>query len=553
MQENIEKTFAMVTCALCRLTVGIVLCWIIPSLYAEVNLGMNASTPVPTPISTLTPLDQDKVCVLKNGADVLVRSAFSAKQDVVVKLGKGVNKQINFTQTYLVPRSADLTEADLKTGLLIHNCGDDSTPWNVTSTYIGANHGSSDARVITCPGHGRTTADIGHAWQDGAGTKFYIVRIVNADKFWLLSENKSTNDIWRFTTRIVGTTLTNQARGLTLNFTNDAMVQLTPACRISKQSYLADGRTPVEDGRPISCRFCDIVEEYDIINPAALLADIIRHPGVEPNFTADHLAAVMHNKIVYRFYPQGCTLVEHNSKALQDFKLGYMGFIQSAKLEQGAFTTHEYYIPKTMPFNLDGVTYNFKGIQDYTLKLTKPLRFTPASSNLEYPANLPERFIQFLGNKTDGKSVRSVGYALGYSLTQGLTRPEERAKNTLQACFLHTTYKSYPSAIDGKMGIIKAGMEFNCTGYRQYFNPATQSKATCVYWHPEGNGIVVYVDYHQAVSHDRVKLPKEMTGKPITVIEKTDSLTLHTAEIIPAEGIDLSVTNGYGYLVFSVQ
>ena len=48
-------------------------------------------------------------------------------------------------------------------------------------------------------------------------------------------------------------------------------------------------------------------------------------------------------------------------------------------------------------------------------------------------------------------------------------------------------------------------------------------------------------------------MPKEMINKQITVIEKTDSLTLHTDEMIPAEGIDLSVANEYGYLVFSVK
>ena len=543
-----------VICALGGPVVGIVLSLMIPSLYAEVNHSMPASTLLPHPMSTLTPIGPDKVGVLKNGAEVLVRSAFSPEQDVIIKVSKGTNKQINFDQTRLVARSADLTEADFMKGLLIHGCGDDSTPWNLNGTYIGANHGCSDAREITCPNHGRTTTDIGHAWQDGAGTKFYIMRIVNADKFWLLSENKSTNNIWEFTTRIVGTTLTDQARGLTLTFTNAAMAQLTPACRINKQAYLADGHTPVEEGQPISCCFFDIVEEYDIINPAALLADIIRHPGVEPNFTADHPAAVIRNQIVYRFYPQGCTVVEHRSKALQDFRVGYMGFVQSAKLNQGAFATHEYYIPKTKAFTQDGLTYNFKAIQDYSFKLPTPLKFTAAASNIEYPDNLPERFIQLLGSKADGKTIRRVGYALGYSLTQGMTQPAERAKNTLNAIMLYTSSKSYPSAIDNKAGkIIQAGTEFHCTAYRQYFNPAAQTNATCVYWHPEGTGMVVYVDYHQSVSHDRVKLPKEMTNKQITVIEKTDSLTLHADATIPAEGIDLSVANGYGYLVFSVK
>ncbi len=539
-----------VTRALGGQAIGIVLSLTITSLYAEVNPSMRASTPT----SHLTSIEPDRISVLKNGDEMLVRSAFSTGQDVVIKVGKGINKQINFIQTRLVANSTELTESEFAKGTIIHNCMDDSTPWNLNGTYIGANHGCSDARELTCPNHGHTTADIGHAWQDGAGARFYIVRIVNPDKFWLLSENLGTNNIWRFTSPKVGATLTDKTRGLTLTFTNAAMVQLTPACRINKQTYLADGLAPVEDGKPISCRFLDIVEEYDIINPASLLDDIIRHPGVEPNFIAGHLAAVLRNQIVYRFYPQGCTVVDHRSKALQDFRLGYMGFIQSSKLNQDAFATYEYYIPKTKAFTQDGIAYNFKAIQDYTFKLPKPLNFTAQSGNTEYPDNLPERFIHFLGNRTEGKTIRRVGYALGYSLTQGMSRPAERAKNTNKAAMLYTSSKSYPSAIDDKAGNpIRAGTEFHCTAYRQYFNPSAQTKATCVYWHPEGSGLVVYVDYHQTVTHDLIKLPEKMTNRPIRVIEKTDSLTLHTDKTSPAEGLDISVANEYGYGVFFIE
>ena len=123
-----------------------------------------------------------------------------------------------------------------------------------------------------------------------------------------------------------------------LNFEKVRMVQLRPACRIQRQDYLADGNTPLVDGKPVSCTFLDIVEEYNIINPASLLRDALSHLGMERDFTADCLDAVIHNHIVYRFHSNGANVIYYTAKALQEFRLGYMGFIQSAKLYTGLHT-----------------------------------------------------------------------------------------------------------------------------------------------------------------------------------------------------------------------
>jgi hypothetical protein len=48
--------------------------------------------------------------VVKHGDYVFVRSAFSSHQDLVVRVGKGSNRQINFSNTRLVPVSAEWTQ-----------------------------------------------------------------------------------------------------------------------------------------------------------------------------------------------------------------------------------------------------------------------------------------------------------------------------------------------------------------------------------------------------------------------------------------------------------
>jgi hypothetical protein len=229
-----------------------------------------------------------------------------------------------------------------------------------------------------------------------------------------------------------------------------------------------------------------------------------------------------------------------------------MGFIQSARLTKGGYDTQEYYIPKTLPFTQDGKTFDFKAIQDYSEPPPSPLQFSAANKNIADPNNPPERFIQFLGRKEGGKTVREVGYALGYSLIHGLTTPKERAKNAGTAINLHTTSKSYPHAIDSRMGpIIPAGTQFECTAYRHYFCPAAQKNATCLYWHEEDGDTVVYADYHKAVARDVIKLPSKLAAKAPTVVEKTPSLTFRPDRT--AGGVVVSVTGDYGYVVFRIK
>ncbi|MBM4046902.1 MAG: hypothetical protein FJ279_17495, partial [Planctomycetes bacterium] len=262
--------------------------------------------------------------VVKHGGNLFIRSAFSPQDDLVVRVGKGSNGQVNFSNTALVAASAGMGEKDLSGGRVIHGCGDDSTPWNINGTYIGANHGCSDVRELTCNNHGRKPSDLGSEWEDDAGAKFYLIKILDDNRLWFLPRNLGKGGIWQFRTVISGSSLKSKARGAALTFSDNRMAQLRPACRIKKQEYLLDGKTPLKDGEPASCDHLDVVEEYGIINPASLLDDIIRHPGQERDFAADHLAAVIHNHIVYRFHPNGATVIYYTAKALQEFRIGYM-------------------------------------------------------------------------------------------------------------------------------------------------------------------------------------------------------------------------------------
>lgn len=89
--------------------------------------------------------------------------------------------------------------------------------------------------------------------------------------------------------------------------------------------------------------------------------------------------------------------------------------------------------------------------------------------------------------------------------------------------------------------------------YRQYIDPSADKNATCLYWHKQGNCHVLYADYHKSVEKDLIKLPAELDGKKISVIEKTPSAKLLTEGTVPPEGVAVSVDGGYGYVVLKLE
>ena len=136
-----------------------------------------------------------------------------------------------------------------------------------------------------------------------------------------------------------------------------------------------------------------------------------------------------------------------------------------------------------------------------------------------------------------------------------MTRSAKRSQSTGTALTLYSSAKSYPRAVDQRMnlGRIRAGTEFDCVAYRQYFWPGAYPNATCCYWHPEGDETVVYVAYHKSVEKDVLKLPAELAGRRIRIIERTPSIVLETDQTVPADGLVVSSSGKHGALVIAIK
>ncbi|MCA0388460.1 MAG: hypothetical protein LCH52_08195 [Bacteroidetes bacterium] len=513
-------------------------------VYKEVGGGVSQSNIITkeyvdskiSTITTVTPT-KNKIRVLKSGTNIYVRSHFNETKDVVIQYGingAGTNENIGIQNTYLIDKAAADTTTAYTAGTIIHSAGDDICPWYTQNTgYIGANHGFNTAKV-TVASHDKTTADVGSLWTDGV-RQWYLADIINSTS--LHFSCKTSGSPWTATSSITGSTLTHVSGATntsTVTITAQELLQAEPITLNRDKKYLLDGKYDLTDGVVGYADFFDIVDLYDMVDPSTI---IISYPVNWSNGSA-----WVRNKITYRFGNYGSTVVNYTAEILRPLNLGYMGFIQSAKMTKGSYDKVFAYMPKVLTNN----GYDLKAIIDFTSNPSVPLNYT--DTYLESASNPPDRLIEFLG---DNDGTKRVGYAHGYNIVYGHGKSASRDANNANQWNIHTSSKSYPHCIDN-LGNISAGTVFQVIAYRQYFDPQLYPNTTCVYHHKVGNNDMVYIDIHQNVTNLKIQLPSFLTGKAITLVEKNSDLTLVTDELVTSDGVIVTVTNNYGYAVLKL-
>ena len=465
--------------------------------------------------------------------NVLIRSDFPGGYTLhQTGWAKGPNRQFNFKTVTLSKGKGRQIQ--------IKPSGDDACPWNLNGTYIGANHGDSIASgMIFEKPHGLTEKDCGSKWTDPKGKNFYIMKIENPHVVWVLSDNISkTKDTWKFFRPSEKLPL-RHADGRELKDFKVEFRQLYSPVRILSRKYLADGK-PMQGKAEVKCRVFTVEEEYDIIATDAILKHVQANPGRQVAFNEPGLDRVLNQKIVYNFYPDSSCIVTHQVKFFRDVRLGYMGFIQAIQMSKGKYAKHLYYVPKTLPFEYDGQKWDFANLVDFTRPIKRSMFLT--AKTFENPKSMPERFIQYL---KDGKGLPDVGFVCGYSLLEGCTTPEERAKNAATALFLYKSHKTYPHALDGgKIRIIKAGQTFYCMAYRQYFDPSQG-----YYLNRQGEYQVMYVDFHAPVKGKMIVLPPSVRGLKPELVEKASNVNWRISD----NNLIFDSPDSYGFCVLKFK
>lgn len=473
----------------------------------------------------------------KSGNNLYIASRWSETHDLVkhvlIRGSSFTNNPVcNFVSDYLCLKNDD--PGVLAIGL--KSSGDDICPVIVNGTYTGANHSWSNlSYVVTMTAHGKTVADIGAIYENSSGVEFVILRIVDVDKFWIISKNKSVDYTYSFVEPIG--VLTYLSNG---NNTSDIVVSssikldnMHPCVAAVSLKVMLNGQMELVNDGDYSWNFLDIQEVYDVLDLPSIIDQLITNRPVGGYLTAPLFNSfadtepLFNHAINYRFTANGNTVVTTTIRAYKEMVLNSHGFIQAQPL-----TTGNLYIPKTKPIS----GYDFTQITNWSVNPVSTLGFT--STYWEYINNAPDRVI----NQNSNVSIQ-----YGYITDRGY---EGSVSNALT--LYNATRKIYPLAITNKL--MQADTSFSCVAFRSYTNPANNPIGRTNYTYVKvGNVTFLYLDYHGTLN-DFIEPNPDWVGKEIIVYEGNHNCELIANIATGAIMIKSTATStDYGYIVLKIS
>jgi len=495
--------------------------------------------------------------VTKSGNNLYIRAKFTSTLDIIQLVVMATGTAFtNDTVNVVGARTCDNTLSKTSnveawnTGTVLAVQGDSSAPIKYNGTYIGGNHGAFVVKEITATGHGKTVVDVGSEWVDGLPRKWYLMRVVDANKLWFISENLSVAPAWSFSSTLTGSTLTHSADATNtgaITVVSSVSTQLWPALQSQTKKIMLDGITELTVDGTYLCTTLDIVNSYTIPNVAAVLTYVRSLVGgaTQPSFIDSSIAPDVSRCITYRYAENGsCTIID-SVRNYNQLTLDYFGGTQAEPLEYTGKQLWQY-IPRVSPIvgtiktwdfiNQENIGGTFEAL---TIGLSK---FTDVN-------NPPDRMAQIV--KTAG--VSNFGMMIGFSPVRSVGLPATRKTLISESNLVSAIRKQYLKALNGggsafTGNVLPVNSVYDIVAYRAYWSAETCPEATSFIWFRDGKSIIVIADFHQNVTCSKLPLPEYFSGLDVTVIDKTASLTLHGNNVLN-DGLLVTVTGGYGYIV----
>lgn len=463
-------------------------------------------------------------------------STHNIRVEFVCKRSYSLNNNpcFNFKGVYLIDKNTKESKA-------VHINEDDIAPGSYNSMYIGANHGCSDLKKITCNSHGKTYRDIGSEWTNG-NYKFYIIGIIDENTLWILGENYLEYPKWKFRTVNTGDTLSHVSGAVNktdIQVANSASAQIRPALKVMSMTIYADG-AQIKDSGEYQFDELNICEVYDVFNVASTLEKIKAKVGTfidNPVYNDLGADKVVRHSINYKFTSADKCFVNTNFIAYQDINLSYFGFTQQSVLSGSDI---KMYIPKTLPIIDGDESKDFRTIVSHN-SVNGSVRIT--SEYWENPYFPPDRYIQSSEN-----IVFNGGYMFDYGV--GGNKRKDFINN---AFYFYTTRKIYPYGIDSKISV-SGGTSYSAVCFRIYtdkdkFNKNGIINQNCFEY--EGY-LYIYADFN-ASGFFELSVPDKYIGKVINVLEASENVKVlsETANSSVLVKVDSSEPM-YGYAVIKV-
>ena len=471
--------------------------------------------------TTLTVADTSKVDpsapvqVYSDGDYIYVRTSFDETRDLVqaftaYQSSQTRNAPMNFSTAKLVPVDAGYTAE----GSVLSSSADEATPFNLNSSYIGANHGQSDGVEVIMANHGKTAADVGSRWEDSNGIYWNLLRVVDKDTLLFLSDNQKTpGSGYSFCKSITGNTLTYVSYGAhsdSINFTKqEVSVQVQPAiANIRIEAYaVKNGKRYLlgKDAPDAGCDYVEIEEYYDIIDPSTV-AGALRAARPEGGYTEQPYIGVgkpiVKYHMTHRILADGTVLEIMDHKILDSVAMGYYGGIQYQQ-KKNTFGGGVYrYLPGT------------KGLQISDPSRVDNIIMKGDTVDSKYWTSqnaVPDRQVDYM-RSSDG--TNEVAFAGGYLPFDYNATAQKRMDSVDRWGFLYKSNKVYPAYVTSKAGV-KNFEDQAITGvaYKKYFDASTCETGKSSWYTVEYNGCTyLYYDGFAAGTEVLELAPKLFLG-----------------------------------------
>ena len=388
--------------------------------------------------------------------DVTFRTDFNDKYNIA-HVFSGIEGTVLRRNDHVDYRASTLFAKDKETlpqSILLCTPGDEDPPLVINGHFIGGGHGEPCLVIVYAPRHGKTIADIGAKYKDETGLTFTLVYVTNSDTLLFCSENvgESVNK-YIFKREIQGK-LTYVDNG---ENTSDVVpeetlspwsgeIYLPAANRILEKKVVTytDGKAKTFLTAPIECDYAEIIERYQIVNPATVVEDLAKSRPQGGYRSMPDLSKfgqpMVDISYIFRINPDGTVLVEFEVDKLMDVKLDrFMGVMYQEKID--AFGGGIYrYLSKLKPFTTPEGTFDFSS--PYPLRGSAyPQNYSPTTDDLIDKNNPFDRIVDYFRDK-DGKD--KLGFACGYlPVYDGL--PEIRKDLVSSMIHIYQSRKAYPN------------------------------------------------------------------------------------------------------------
>jgi hypothetical protein len=473
-----------------------------------------------------------------------VRSFFNSTYDIVVTLYVDTtrNSSLNVYSAKLVLKTSPSTAS----GIILNGAtGDDSAPTKICNSYMGGNHGNSGMLRVTSTAHGKTVADVGSKWVDGSGVNYYLLKVIDANTLWMISDNSGTASNWIYDVTISGnlTYVNNAVNTGTITVASYIQDQLLPSTKNVSIVIYGDN-IPLTTNGVYTANNLSMVETYDIVNTNSAVTGLVAnrpsggYTTQPPLNIADSCVSIENT---YIFQDQSKILIYTKWIANQNINLVYFGGTQAAYYLPPSFSGYKRYYPASLPISDGTTTWDFRTLTNIITGWTTDMNFTSAYWEDSKPVT---RVVDLITNGTD----LNINLNLGV-VPIGVGTITNRISNVENAWFLATNKKLYPHTIDDILnigGVVSAGTIKQMATFRGWVEkPSTK---TNMFIMQVGSSYYILLDWHTA-QNDIVTLPSYLIGLNITVNRKSSNVsisdTLNTGVINVTVGTS---SPQYGYL-----